>query len=672
MRYVIGPSIGVARVGNSLDEFYLAPETIGGRPLTCNEEGTPTSENGQPFVTRYKDLHGKVKRQAARFKVFAVESDGRAREVTLNDANVKQITWSVHLANKKAAWYNFAELQGNELLGAQNSYENTGVALRNADKTGKADRQKLIIDPGPRQLTGALQRSEFSSDNIPADYSFGYFPPPKPKQGTGIASLGEIRTDAQGRLLVLGGFGNAGGTLPISSFAGADGWHDDTSDGPVSCTLTLTNGETHKLRAWCIVGSPKFAPELENIVTLDDVVFDVSVREMNLIPNLCLDGVYNPQYTASYHRDIEPILMRPAGYRWVAAVPALSSFSPPPFNATDNSNATAELRSAYYQLFRDPGKNGFTDGTQNDLFDKVSGMIMMPLNSGSNSVSNDILDKFLTLTRTQYFLLGQWAAGKFTLDPPSPLNEVLDLDRVSIGNCVGGPLCPGIEVTWSLYSPALYQSPYNIRHRHEEDYYQKNGLDPSENETVVVAQGSGAIFSGCEPGDLTKRMAIPWQADFYQCTVQNVNFSDAQKNSADGVPLAPSYYAYWWPPQSPWNVLSGGMTADEQEAAGIPAGLQSIYSRGINSFSEMIQAWHYLGFVTNQVSGPHRSVFPYCSESERNHDRFVAASVAVAGAPNVVTGADANFFNTWFLAPDKSLPKIKTLTALSSRGRRAL
>ena len=38
---------------------------------------------------------------------------------------------------------------------------------------------------------------------------------------------------------------------------------------------------------------------------------------------------------------------------------------------------------------------------------------MMPLNSGNNSVGNQLVDKFLTLTITQYFLLGQWAAGKF-------------------------------------------------------------------------------------------------------------------------------------------------------------------------------------------------------------------------------------------------------------------
>ncbi|MCY1335967.1 L-lysine 6-oxidase [compost metagenome] len=662
-QYVIGPSIGIARVGNSPDAFYLAPETTGGRPLACDAQGQQLFDRGQPiYVEQYKDPEGRIKRQAARFCVYAVAADGSTREVTLDDPQVANLQWTVHLANKKAAWYNFQELQGNLLLGPDNSYEKVGVPLRNASVTNEQQRQQLIVDPGPRTLDGRGGVADFSRNSIPPDYRYGSFPPP-PTQGLPVNTLGEMRTDQEGRLLVLGGYGHAGGDQPITSFAGADGWHDDISDGPVTCTLTFTNGQVLTLNAWCIVGSPKFAPELENIVTLDDLVFDVAVRDLGLLPALFSNGCYNADYVANYSRDIEPILKRPAGYRWVASVPALSSFSPPPFDATDASERTAEFRQAYFRLFRNPGANGFTDGQQGQLFDGDSGIPMMPLNSGSNSVSNAVLAKFLTLTRTQYFLLGQWAAGKFTLDVPAPLPGVTALDRASVGNCVGGPLCPGIEVTWSLYSPELYEAPFRIRHRHDEAYYFQYGLDPQENETVP-----GLAFQGCEPGDLTKRMAIPWQADFFQCTVQYVNFTDPEVNKQDGVPKAPTYYAYWWPPQSPWNVLPGDVSEASQYQSGIPSALQSIYSRGINSFSEMIQAWHYLGFITNEATGPYRSLFPYFVETERNNDRFVAASVAVAGAGNAVTGADANFFNTWYLAPDPQRPKVDTRRAIPKRG----
>lgn len=666
VRYVIGPSIGIARVGNSPTDFYLAPEAIGGRPVECDVQGNPILKDGQPVpVSQYKDGDGRVKRQAARFMVFAVEDDGAAREVTLDDPDVLAIRWTAHLANKKAAWYNFQELDGNLLLGPDNSYEKKGVPLRNASQTTREKRQKLIIDPGPRALSGANQKTSFSKETVPPDYPFASFPD-TPSQGSAITTLGDMMTDGAGRLLVLGGFGRAGGNEPITTFAGADTWHDDISDGPITCEITFKNGDTRTLQAWCLVGSPKFVPEVVNIVTMDDLMFDVAVRCFDLIPDLCKRGTFNTDYVANYDRDIAPILQRPAAYRWVAAIPMLNSFSPPPFDPKDASGATAEYRKAYFSLFRNPGENGFTDGQQQQLFDPASGIPMMPMNSGTNSVSNDELSKFLTLTRTQYFLLGQWAAGKFTTEPPTSLDGVLPLDRASVGNCVGGPLCPGIESTWSLYSPEIYEAPFHIRHRHDATWYQQHGLDPMENETLHLEQGP----NGCEPGDLTKRMAIPWQADFFQCTIQFVNFTDpaVNKDPEMGIPLPPTYYAYWWPPQSPWNVMTGDLTVEGQRLAGTPAGLSVNYARGVNSFSEMITAWSYLGFVTNQAEGPYRDLFPNFVETERGHDKFVAASVAVGSAQDVVTGSDTNFVNAWYLAPDPARKPVDARRAIPKRG----
>lgn len=638
--YRIGPSIGVARVGNSKSSFYIAPDSIGGRPCECDANGDRTSAP----VEHYKDELGRIRRQAALFTVFEIDdASGEAREVLLDDPSLglASISWTVHLANKKAVWYNFQELEGNLLLGPHNSYADKRVPLRNETATG-AQRTALIIDPGPRTISGSRQSAEFSRDTIPPGYP-GSFPDPHPDQGLPITTLGEMRTDSRGRLLVLGGFGNACGSASITSFAGADGWHDDVSDGSVVCEMRFLDSAKPlvRLEAWCIVGSPKFAPELVNIVSLDDLVFDVAVREKNLLPQMFSSGRYNPDYVVNFERDIEPILKRPGEYRWVANVPSLNSFSPPPFDPRDRSEKTAELRKAYFHLFREPGSNGFTDGQQQQLLDDASGIPMMPLNSGSNSVrTDDSMSKFLTLTRTQHFMLGQWAQGRFSDEPPAPLPGVLAQDRASTGNCVGGPLCPGIEVTWSLYSPEIYAAPYQIRHA---PLLPDQPLATDRNET--------ATNEGCQPGDLTKRMAIPWQADFFQCTVQYVNFTDPHVNKADGVPKPPTYYAYWWPPQSPWNVLPGPMNPLDQAAAGVPAALPSIYSRGINSFGEMIQAWHYLGFITNEAKGKFRDTFPYFVETERNHKGFVAASVAVAGANNVLTGADANFSNTWYLAP---------------------
>src|SRR5215207_6559006 len=112
MKFKIHPAIGVARVGDSPDEFYLAPEQAGGMPNELNADGTE-----QP-VTKFKDGRGRVKRQAARFRVHGYDDDfGAGRELQVGDqfetvywktgqsivAVVKDIEWTVYLANKKAS-----------------------------------------------------------------------------------------------------------------------------------------------------------------------------------------------------------------------------------------------------------------------------------------------------------------------------------------------------------------------------------------------------------------------------------------------------------------------------------------------------------------------------------------------------------------------------------------
>jgi L-lysine 6-oxidase len=672
-RYQIHPSVGVARVGNSPNQFYLEPEAIGALPTECGPDGGPVLDGGAPVpVTRFKDGEGRIRRQAARFRVYAYDDqvpDDPGREITLADG--VRMRWTVHLANKKAAWWNFSELQGDLMFGEDNSYEKQGVPLRNADVKGRDDRRKLIIDPGPRTVEGAGAEAGFNREPPPPDYPYFSFPPPlgPTGQGTPIDTLGELRTDADGRLLVLGGMGNAAGETSIDTFAGGDTWHDDISDGPVYCELTLDDASTVRLDAWVVVGSPKFAPELVNVVTLDDIALDVAVRYQDLDPSLCAGGVFNPDFVANFHRDIDPLIRRPLDCLWVANVPSMAAFSAPAFNPRDASDAAREDRQAFFAYFRAPGDPRDPDGPQNVLWsggnDPDTGIPMMPLQSGSNSVWNVLIDKFLTLTPTQYFLLGQWAAGRFDdARGAPPIGGVSPRDSASIGNCVGGPMCPGIEVTWSTRNPAIWDRPYHVWHAHDEEYYRQNGLDPERDET----RGGG-----CEPGDVTKRMAIPWQADFFQCTAQFVNYTDPRVNKdANHIPVPPTFYAYWWPPQSPMFVLSGYTTVDEQALAGVPAGFQVYFPRGINSFAQMISGWSYLGFIVNQNAGTQRTRYPYFVERERNHDRFAVASVAVGGVDNFVNPEDGVFWPVWYMKEEDERPKLMAgvpgITMRSVRG----
>lgn len=655
-RFEVQPSIGVARVGDSVSDFYLAPETIGGRPISCDSYGNAViGDGGKPvFVERYKDAEMRVKRQGARFRVMRYDADDPnafGREVTVDDDDVASIEWTVHVANKKAAWHNFAELQGDLFYGGSynpaNSYLAQKVPFRNpqVDPADRKGRQALIIDPGPRTLNGRHQRVEFSKEGAPEGYpvSFpSYANGQGPSQGYPIRTLGSAVTDDRGSLVVIGAYGRAGGDEPISSYAGADTWHDDVADGSIVCKLTMKSGDVVQLPAWVIIGSPKFAPEVTNVTTLDDILFDVGVRYQNLDPGLYKNGSYNRDYVASFDDDIQPILSRMASYQWVANTQAMTAAANPSFNVRDPDERNRVNRESLFRQFRSPD-------TSQQLWAQ-NGAPAMPLNSGTNSVTNELIVKFSTVTATQYFLLSQWADGKFTNAPRSAAPRVAARNRVDVGNAVGEPMSPGIEVTWSLRNPTLYAQPYQIMHRHDAAYYQKHGLDPMENETEPKDPRSPFVGEGCEPGDLTKRMAIPWQADFFQCTLQYVNFTNPEVNKSEsGIPLPPTYYSYWWPPQSPWNVITGGDTAAEQAATGLPAGIQTNYARGINSFVDMITGWKYLGFIHNQTTGAFRDYYPYFVEVERNNARFAMASVAIGGISNVLDPTNVTFMPAWFL-----------------------
>ncbi|MGH9773542.1 MAG: CTQ-dependent lysine 6-oxidase LodA [Candidatus Acidiferrales bacterium] len=662
LHYAIHPSIGVARVGNSPNSFYLAPDTIGGLPIECDECGNALLANNAPKnVESFRDGDGYVRRQGARFRLFVFDDSNPSdpgRELTLDDPKVRAIEWTVHLANKKACWYPFRVFVG-DVMFPRNTYKDQGIGLRNPDVKGPEARQKLIIDPGPRRVSGRKQNMDISRYNIPADYPHASFPerqPPLP-----IDALGEVRTDDQGRLVVLGGFGHASGQNNIVGLFEGAGWYDDVSDGQVTCKVVLQDQTAVLLNAWVIVAAPKFAPELVNIITLDDIMFDLGVRSQALVPEL-YDPTkgWNPNYPANFERDIAPIFDRIAGYIWVANVPSMVRLAAPRFDLADRSERNRPNRENVFRYFRRP----FGQGNEIQTLMSDNGVPLLPLNSATNSFMNVNIDKFMALTETQYFLMSQWACGTFTTDaPPAGPAGVHPLDRSSVGNCVGDPMGPGIEVTWNTRNPVIYEGSYRIKPRFkDESHYIECGLSANEYDETVSGEG-------CEPGDLTKRMSIPWQADFSWCTVQHVNFVDPDVCvNEQFLPVPPTYFVYWWPPQSPVQVISGAMTIDEQRLAGIDAGIQVNFSRGINNYTDMIIGWSYLGFILNQNHGPDRAQYPYFVETSRKHDEFIVGSVAVGDPSNANFATDTTFMPVWFMKNRNVRKKPRRLQAGTFRG----
>jgi L-lysine 6-oxidase len=405
----------------------------------------------------------------------------------------------------------------------------------------------------------------------------------------------------------------------------------------VAAEIVTDDGETISLDAWVVSGAPKLAPELVNVTSLADTFIDVGVRLMGLCPALYDNGDFQPDYIACLERDILPIFKAMKEYRWVANVDAMVSVATPPFDLSDLSDENRENRRAVFRTFRSPGKGKEApeEAPEHQQLLGDDGFPLMPLNSGDNSISNILIEKFMALTPTQYYLLHQWAEGKCTTrrEDPSAGEDwtwAHPRDIATTGNAVGEPMAPGIEVTWTMRNPIVLTPGDPFRILPESEDYTTSGLSPSRDETIAGG--------GCQPGDLTKRMAIPWQADFFDCSEQDVNFTTPQSNktisNAARIPLAPTFFAYWWPAQSPFNVYSGASTASEQALDGNAflgsnnlgqvMGQNVLYHRGLNSFMDSVVGWKYLGFVLNTTTGLHRDTFPFFLEQERSFEAFAS------------------------------------------------
>ncbi|CAE7098056.1 unnamed protein product [Rhizoctonia solani] len=562
----IYPPIGVARVGDS-SEHFIASEVPGLEPIP----------NGG-----FKDGEGKIKKQAVRFRVYAFGKDsGLLGE--LDDPKKYRLTWKVHVASKKAAWFQFPGSKGDP-----ETWELRNPGVQSGPKTTEFtnSRTELIIDSKEQIIEGANAKDVF----LNGKFGGGNSGIPLHEKVT----LGELRTDPQGRLLVLASDGDSFSAAPpahqdINDRFNSDGWVDKMCDGTVRVTVKyksdsqLERDITVKNRATIIVAPPRFSSGTHAPTTLYDLIEEMYERPKRKQAGYKLGEV-------NYYRDIQPLFKRIYMLSWTSR-DASDGHGPGRTDVFDkasfsNPEASNDERAALlFKRIRDPVIKG--DPENQKTRNKQTGARYMPELSGDQGPARG--DSKASLTQLQHDRLMKWSDPSpgihFTNKRPEvyksfdeiPLNERPSaLTRAALEWSIGGAFYPGIETFWIVQ---------------DEDNYEPENGQP----------GNRFRFADkVTPGDLTKGLCLPWQSDFYMCT------SD------------------WWPSVRPFDVVT---EAYFQQFRGTPpAQLASKltnrwdWHRGINGNSEMVRKWTKLGFVAQQPYGNDPNLPEISIERQRSTD----------------------------------------------------
>jgi hypothetical protein len=465
----------------------------------------------------FRDANHKMKPQAARFRVYEYSRDEFGQEKCVREVSGPGVVidWTIHLVNSKAAAGVFPP-----------SGTNTEIQ-RNA----AYDRAALVIDGSVIAISGQSVGPVAVAGKI-AFIKNGV------DKGNANVTLGTLRTDDQGRLVLVGGPGVSASPMNsgFSDFANNDGWYDSVSDGPVTAVVTLAGQPPVKAEggAWALVAPPSYAPGIDNVTTWYDQAVNVNATYFE--PGSMTDK-------PSFNRDIFPILKRTVLISFVASLENryhsgtgnfLKSPRFDPLTKTDSQYKTNRER--IFNSLQKPNEPApGTNSSPNAMPKLYTGI---DPRDPSKSV-------YTALTQRQYDMMKRWANGDFIADwngsepEPVPLDLIplekqpMALTRAALEGCIGGAFFPGIETTYLMAQVNTYYEPFRIDKNHP-------------------------------PGFLTERMALPWQADFSACS------------------------QLWWPAQRPDAVIT------------LPSGTIKDFARGIDSYGAMVKWWTDLGFVVQK------------------------------------------------------------------------
>ncbi|MEI8705358.1 LodA/GoxA family CTQ-dependent oxidase [Pseudoalteromonas sp. B62] len=509
----IYPPIGVMRVGNSKDDYFIGPQQP--QPVPNSDEYA------------YRDKSGALKRQAAEFRIYGFNAAGKAiKEITLDNAD---ITWHAQLANQKSSWYEFQIA-----LDIPEAADAPPSLLRN---NNVADRDKLHINGGQRKLSGKNVNSKNEHNFIGKFMDEDVY-------------LGEMRSDNHGRLIMLGGHGvarNLKGDIAVT-FANNEGWYDDISDGPITAEV-VHNGVALRVEpAWVICAPPDYAPMQKSVRTMWDLMRDVAVNSSMLA---------RPQ-RPSFTEDIQPIFSRMTNLQWVNSGFAGAfgwggqfDYTTPEWLAklSDPSPAYQELRRTLSNNFRRTDVSG---AQAPQLWPWLYGDAISIPPTGS-------VRQHATLSNLQLSFLDQWVKGDFINDykpqsrcpvptqPPTiddyPVAEQPEqLTRGAMEFCLADAFHPGCEMTWPMRTAGMYMSPFRLKHALPDTQSDHCYYGPIMNHDIYTL-AKGPLFGGQVAGGITRWMAIPWQTDTASCR-------DGYSSEYD--PFLPTF----WPARVPNQIMN--------------------------------------------------------------------------------------------------------------------
>jgi hypothetical protein len=160
-----------------------------------------------------------------------------------------------------------------------------------------------------------------------------------------------------------------------------------------------------------------------------------------------------------------------------------------------------------------------------------------------------------------------------------------ELDCAATENSVGGPFYPGIEVSWLIRVKALYSEPFRLN----------VPLEPETPTAPFPKIPIGALFF--VPGFFSQQMALPWQADFYDCQKENhQDPGDTDKNK--------DYWFMWWTAQRPDDTFPSGGGAQRRWVTKINDLCKTAEENDNDParFTQMQQKWWRLPFVSVKCS----------------------------------------------------------------------